>query len=95
MLVKGYPLRIDQGALKIAVSIGSSGQTTNYLNGMINKIMEGAYSRKYMSEHSVSGRKPPTKRIEGSPEISPKPALPEKDVKAIWRKLFCDLKVRK
>ena len=82
-LVKRYPLKIDQGALRLAVTIEISGNTTINLNGIIKKIMEGAYSRKFMSEHSVSGRKPPTKRVEESPDICSKPVLPEKEVQAM------------
>ena len=92
-LLEGHDLKIAKSDLEFAITTGrlSSGN----LNLMINKILESIYSRKYMSEHSLSGLAPRLSKAQkaanvqqGTPPAPTKPGLPNKDVTALTRKCY-------
>lgn len=81
-LVEGHNLLIEKSQLKMALTIGRLSKSN--LNGMVNKLMEGIYTRDYMSKRSLSGKAPRKSRsLASTPTTPTKPGLPVNDVTAI------------
>ena len=82
-------MRIEKSQLKMAITIGRL--LKDNLNGMVNKLLEGLYTREYMSKRSLSGKGPRVRRpaaLAANPPTPTKPGLPVDDVAAITCKYF-------
>lgn len=73
---------INKEDLKLALAEAKKSPLIAAVNAMANKILESVYSRQFMSERSLTGRKPPKKKT--STPVKPiKLGLPKEDVEAI------------
>lgn len=86
-LVEGHNLLIEKSQLKMALTIGRLSKSN--LNGMVNKLMEGIYTRDYKSKRSLTGKAPRKSRsLASTPTTPTKPGLPVNDVTAIISNIY-------